>query len=368
MELEAVRIVSPRYSPPYPVLIGYELAENLGRLLERYTRLEPSQCLVVYPEPLSQMALRVVDGLEGFCRHASKAVLPDGEAAKSVETLLSLLEKMHDLNISRRDLVVIVGGGAASDAAGFAAAVYKRGVPYVNLPTTLLAMVDASIGGKTAVNYKGLKNIIGAFYQPRAVVEDLSLLSTLPEGEWLSGLGEVVKYAFTLDKRIYKLLREHGLDVIKDRDILAKIVYYSVDSKARIVELDEREEYGLREILNFGHTVGHAIEEAWGGRVKHGVAVAWGCVIEAWVGYELGYTPRDVAEDVSQLVASLNFPRVQIPDLDVLEDLIRRDKKVHGDRIRGVFTLGPGRGIVIEVALSDYLRGVERAIQRVGKG
>ncbi len=367
LRLHSVRIVSPRYSPPYPVLIGYGLADGLGSLLREYTVLDPRQCMVVYPEPLAGIAERVARSLGVLCRRVENVAVPDGEEAKSLDTLLMLVEKMHTMNLSRRDLVVVVGGGAASDVAGFAAAVYKRGIPYVGIPTSLLAMVDAGIGGKTAVNYRGLKNFVGAFYQPRAVIEDLELLKTLPESEWYSGLGEIFKYALTLSEPIYSILAERGPSVLKDEELLAKVVYYSVDSKARIVELDEREEYGVREILNFGHTVGHAVEEALMGRVKHGIAVAWGCVIEAWVGYELGFTPLDVARDVERLASTLGFPRIDIPGFDVLSELIRRDKKVHGNRIRGVFTLGPGRGIVVEVSVSDYLRGVRHALKHYRK-
>ncbi|WP_244403925.1 3-dehydroquinate synthase [Pyrolobus fumarii] len=364
----AVRLVSPRYSPPYPVIIGKDLVKDLGDILAEYTRLNPLNCLVAYPQPLEWLANTVVQGLSSFCTHVYKFALPDGEDAKRLEKVLELVEFMHRLGFSRRDLVVVAGGGAASDSAGFAAAIYKRGVPYVNIPSTLLSMVDAAIGGKVAVNHAGLKNLLGTFYQPRAVIEDVSLLATLPKLEVLSGLGEIVKYAYTLSAELHDMLVKHGTKVVEEPNLLAEAVSYSVNSKARIVELDEREEYGLREILNFGHTFGHALEEAAKGEVKHGIAVAWGCVVESWAGVHLGFTPRWVAEELESLVRRLGFPQPKLPEFDILTTLMAKDKKVHGDVIRGVFPLAPGRGLVVDVRLKDYVEAVRRAAARVWRG
>ena len=355
--------VSPRYSKPYPVIIGENLLTRLDNVLETYTRLDPSRCLLVYQPPLQQHAAEIMPALENYCKHVDTHMLPDGERAKELETVLELLSLMHRMNYSRGDMVVVLGGGAASDSAGMAAALYKRGIPYVNIPTTLLSMVDAAIGGKVAVNYGGVKNMLGAFYQPSAVIEDLATLSTLPWEELLSGLGEIVKYAYTLNERLYQLLHSHGSKVVRDSRLLRETVAESVGSKARIVEMDEREEYGVREILNFGHTFGHALEALTG--IRHGIAVAWGCVVEAWAGARLGYTPEKLAAELEALVAALGFPRPDLPSFNELEALMRRDKKVRGERIRGVFTLAPGRGAVVEVMLHDYLEAVKWAVSRV---
>ncbi len=362
MRLNIVR-VSPRYSRSYPVFIGSGILGELGELLASHTDLEPSRCLVAFQGPVASLASKASSSLEGFCRAVDEYRLPDGEEAKSLERVLELVRYMHDHNYSRSDIVVIVGGGAASDAAGMAAALYKRGIPYINIPTTLLSMVDAAIGGKVAVNYGGVKNVLGAFYQPSAVVEDVDTLSTLPWEEVLSGLGEIVKYAYTLNAKLHRMLREHGVNVAKKPSLLADAIVEGVKSKARIVELDEREEYGVREILNFGHTFGHALEAATG--IRHGIAVAWGCVVEAWAGVKLGYTPERVARELEQLVESMGFPKPGLPSFERLEALMRRDKKVRGERIRGVFTLAPGRGAVIEVMLHEYLEAIRWGASRV---
>ncbi len=354
-----IRIVKPRYSPPYPVVVGRGLLGDAGRWLG-LAGLEPRRCMVAYQGGVSALASRLAGSLRGVC-DVDEAMLPDGEEAKSLDVVLSLIGKLYERNYSRRDVIVVVGGGAASDSAGFAAAVYKRGIPYVNVPTTLLSMVDAAVGGKVAVNYRGVKNVLGAFYQPRLVLEDLDALSTLPRLELLSGAGELVKYAYTLSEGLYRLVK--GGELLERID---EAVYLGVEAKAVIVELDEREEYGVREILNYGHTFGHALEALTG--IRHGVAVAWGCVVEAWAGVRLGYTPEWVAAELQNVVESLGFPQPPLPPWEKLEALMRRDKKVYGDRIRGVFTLGPARGAVIEVMLHDYLSAVRWGVSRVWGG
>ncbi len=360
-----VRIVNTRYSKPYAVLIGRGLIHRLPSLLEKHAQLAPRRCMLVYQEPLASLSERIEESLTGMCS-IDKHLLPDGERAKSLEAVLELVAELHRLNYSRRDIIIVLGGGAASDSAGFAAAVYKRGIPYVTIPTTLLSMVDAAIGGKVAVNYGGLKNLLGAFYQPSLVVEDIDVLSTLPWSEMMSGLGEVVKYAYTLSPLLHRLLHEHGASVARNQELLELIIGESVEAKARIVEMDEREEHGLREILNFGHTFGHALEASTG--VKHGIAVAWGCVVEAWAGVRLGFTREKLAEELWRLVESMGFRRPELPRWEDIEARMRRDKKVYGDVIRAVFTVAPGRGLVVEVGLDDYVRAVEWAAGLVWGG
>lgn len=204
------------------------------------------------------------------CKAPVCVVLPQGEKTKSVETMVQLCEKMLEHNFDRGDCVLAVGGGVVGDIAGFSAACYMRGIDFYNVPTTLLAMADSCIGGKTAANLCGIKNIVGAFYPPRAVAIDPALLKTLDERQFKNGLAEVIKTAACLDTELFEML-EHGLSTAETEEAVRRCVL----AKSRIVE-EDRCESGLRRVLNFGHTIGHAIESAGGGSLLHGECVAMG--------------------------------------------------------------------------------------------
>lgn len=262
----------------------------------------------------------------------------DAEAAKNLRTVESLARGLTRAGADRKSLLVAVGGGVVGDVAGFVAATYLRGIALVQIPTTVVAQVDSSIGGKTGVNLPEGKNLVGAFYPPRLVLTDPEVLRTLPEREFRGGLAEVIKHASIADEPMFSYL-EKNLDKVKRRDAraLEELIPRNVRIKAGVVSRDERES-GLREILNFGHTFAHALESVTKyRRYQHGEAVAWGMMAAALLGHEVGVTP---AEDVSRIVALVRRlgPLPAWPGVSAasLIEAMRSDKKARGGKLRFV--------------------------------
>jgi 3-dehydroquinate synthase len=278
-------------------------------------------------------------------------ILPDGEAYKTLETLNLIFDAMLGAQLDRRTVIVALGGGVIGDMAGFAAAVYQRGVRFVQVPTTLLAQVDSSVGGKTAVNHPLGKNMIGAFYQPLAVEIDTTVLNTLPDREMSAGLAEVIKYGLILDPEFFEWCEKNvaGLRA-RDPELLALAIRRSCEFKAWVVSKDERET-GLRAILNLGHTFGHAIEAGLGyGEWLHGEAVGCGLVMAADLSAELfGFSQADV-QRVRALVRAIGCPILgpRLGGVDHWMQLMRGDKKTEAGEIN--FILMPKIGETIRRA------------------
>lgn len=256
----------------------------------------------------------VVSSLEEAGFRVVRVMLTAGECYKTLQTVKRLYKNFHDEQLDRRSVVVALGGGVIGDVAGFAAATYNRGLDLVQVPTTLLAQVDSSVGGKTGVNYGNSKNLIGSFYQPKLVLIDPDTLKSLPIRERRSGLAEIIKYGIIYDKSFFNLLQDEVNGLLRlTSSKLEYAISRSCEIKARIVEQDERDE-GLRAILNFGHTIGHALEAITHYRVyRHGEAIAVGMVSAALIGEEIGLTkPEDTAEMVT-VFANAGFP-VHLPE------------------------------------------------------
>ncbi len=247
------------------------------------------------------------------CKEAFIETVPQGEESKSINVYEKLLEKMLQFGFTRKDAVVAVGGGVCGDLAGFVASSFMRGVDFYNIPTTVLSQVDSSIGGKVAVNLGGIKNIVGAFYQPKAVLIDPETLNTLPNRQVSAGLAEAVKMAVNFDKELFEKIesREHPMEIIDE------IIAGSLLIKKRVVEKDEKES-GLRKVLNFGHTVGHAIESVAKGELYHGECVALGM---------LSVCESDVKERVLKVLKSLNLPVSFKAEKAKLIEAVSHDKK-----------------------------------------
>ena len=278
--------------------------------------------------------------------------LPDGEAHKGWDALNSIFERLLGEGCDRKTVLFALGGGVVGDMTGFAAACYMRGVPFVQVPTTLLAQVDSSVGGKTAINHPLGKNMIGAFYQPERVVCDLDTLTTLPDRELSAGLAEVIKYGPIADAEFLNWI-EAKLDALLARDTsaLAHAVRRSCEIKAAVVAVDEREA-GLRAILNFGHTFGHAIESGLGyGEWLHGEAVGCGMVLASELSVRLGLMPPAFAERMRRLCERARLP-VRAPDLGAERylDLMRVDKKSEGGALRFVLIEAIGRAALHRVS------------------
>jgi 3-dehydroquinate synthase len=304
-------------------------------------------------------AVNVMGGLKESGFDPVLITIPDGEGSKTLEVASSIYDELIEKLMERSNVIIALGGGVVGDIAGFVAATYLRGVPYVQVPTTLLAQVDSSVGGKTAVNHPRGKNLIGAFYQPRAVFIDPSVLSTLDAAELRAGLAEVVKYGVIWDKDFFGFLEKFAAVLAEPTGPpesgesggeLIKAIERSCEIKAEVVSVDETE-MGIRSILNFGHTFAHAIETGAGyGRFKHGEAVSIGMVMAAELSLKLGLCEGGVPGRVKGLLTALGLP-VDLPELspESLIESMKLDKKVAGGRLRFVLVAELGRVLLKEV-------------------
>jgi 3-dehydroquinate synthase len=320
---------------------GYDAHIGAGVLAELGTRimaLAPLGPVVIVTNPTVRAlyGAAVESSLAGCGIGARIVEIPDGEQYKTLETLELIFDAALSSGADRSSVIVALGGGVVGDLAGFAAASLFRGVRLYMVPTTLLAQVDSSVGGKTGVNRPHGKNLVGAFHQPRGVLADTSTLATLSDREYRAGLAEVVKYGVILDKDLFDLLeRESERVLARDEALLVEIVERCIAIKARVVERDEREA-GLRRLLNFGHTVGHAIEKVTGyTRFLHGEAVAMGMVAAAKLSEQLGACESGVASRIERLLQALELPATISGDLgrQSLVDAVAFDKKVSGDKV-----------------------------------
>ena len=281
----------------------------------------------------------------------------DGEDGKSIESALGIIRSAHELGIDRDGLFIGVGGGSVLDVVGFSASIYLRGVDYVNVPTTMLSMVDASLGGKTGVNALGLKNVIGVIRQPRYVIVDLSFLESLPTPNYIDGFAEVIKYGVTLDKDLLnQVINRSGELLSKDRVVLEEVIYRSLRDKAGIVEADELDRAGVRAVLNYGHTVGHAIESVTNFSISHGRAVALGMICESHIGVRLGYTPKDVPDVLLDALSRFDLVSKVSVDVNGLVNAMVRDKKRSGDFIKLPVVIEVGRWSLVKVRVEELGR------------
>ena len=286
----------------------------------------------------------------------------DGEEAKDINYALKLVKTLFENGFDRGDYVIALGGGTVTDVVGFVASIYMRGINLINIPTTLLGMVDASIGGKTGVNFENVKNVIGTFYQPTMIISDLDFLSTLPTEEIRKGLAEVIKYGLVLDKELYDFLAMNKDRVLsKDYEALEEIIYKSSMDKLSVVKADERETKGIRIVLNFGHTIGHAIEAGSNFEIPHGYAISVGMVCEAKMAEEVGYAEEGVVEDVTWILSQYGLP-LSVDDLKVKINVekaleaITKDKKIRGGYIMMPFPTRIGDWKRVDVPL-ETLKG-----------
>jgi 3-dehydroquinate synthase len=329
----------------YPIAIGRGVLARAGELVPWDTkRAVVVTNAIVAAHHLS--ALRA--GLDRAGVAIDVVLIPDGEQHKNWDTLNDVLTRLLELKVDRTTPIVALGGGVVGDLAGFAAAIYQRGIPYVQVPTTLLAQVDSSVGGKTAVNHRLGKNMIGAFHQPVAVLVDTGCLATLPAREVTAGLAEVVKYGAIRDAAFFDWL-ERNMRALRERedDALAHAIHESCRVKAEIVAADERET-GERALLNFGHTFGHAIETATGyGTWLHGEAVGTGMLLASRLSERVCGLPSAERARVEALVAAAGLPTVAPKlALDRWLDLMGRDKKVERGRMRFVLLERLARAVV----------------------
>ena len=346
----------------YPIHIGDGLLRDAGRLMSQV--LPQAETAIVTHESLRALygsALAQSLSASGFNPHWIEVT--EGERTKSLEWASFLYDRLVALKMDRFSPVVAFGGGVVGDLAGFVAASYLRGVPLVQIPTTLLAQVDSSVGGKTGVNHPGGKNLIGAFHQPKSVLIDTLTLPTLPARELKAGLAEVVKYGIIWDEDLFRQLEEHYDKILcLDPSVLEQIIYRSCAIKAAVVEKDEREE-DLRSILNFGHTLGHAIEASseYAGTL-HGEAVAIGMVAACRLSLERGFCSAETLERVRSLLAKIGLPTEPPPSLR-RQDIVRAielDKKTKDGTVKFVAIERIGRTRFVRLRPEEVLEAMEK--------
>lgn len=342
----------------YPVYIGRELLGD-GKLLGQH--IAGSQVVVISNETVAPLYGERVRSALGSRQLVTEIVLPDGEQYKSLQTLSTIFDRVMADKHSRNTTFIALGGGVVGDIAGFAAACYQRGVNFIQLPTTLLAQVDSSVGGKTAVNHPLGKNMIGAFFQPQAVLIDIDTLHTLPKREFSAGLAEVVKYGLISDEPFYRWLQEHMPRLLaREEAALAEAIERSCANKAQVVAADEREG-GLRAILNLGHTFGHAVETGQGyGTWLHGEAVAAGMLLALELSARRGRIDRAEVDDFRELLLGMHLPVRPPEDMDAAAflDLMAHDKKVIDGRLRLVLLQAIGAACIVDDVTDAELRGL----------
>lgn len=326
----------------YPVITGHGILKDFADLTQICR--EGTKAAVVTDDNVAPLWLdRLLSVLPD---DTLRYVIPHGEKSKNWTLAGELLEKLAADGFCRDDTLVALGGGVVGDITGFVASVYMRGVPYVQVPTTLLAAIDSSVGGKTAVDLKAGKNLAGRIYPPKAVVCDLDTLATLPRSEWKCGLGEAVKYAVLAGGEIFDIM-ESGAGA----ENLERLIDLCVDYKRRIVEADENES-GLRRLLNLGHTVGHAIEAESALGFPHGVCVAMGIKVIARASVSAGYLPKDEYLRISALLQKYGFPECPYPLRSVIMHAAH-DKKISGGKINAVVIRGIGRCETVPMTLDE---------------
>jgi 3-dehydroquinate synthase len=340
MKITRIRVQSS--AGPYSVVAG---AGAIRHAAHEITALGRFSSLHIVSSPTVWRAVgKTVQRGWRFSKRNAMHLFNDAESAKHLGSVEHIARSLCRGGADRKSLVIAVGGGVVGDVAGFVAASYLRGVALVHIPTTLVAQVDSSIGGKTGVNLPEGKNLVGAFYPPRLVIADPDLLRTLPDREFRGGLAEIIKHAVIADAAMFTLL-EKEMDKIlqRDREALSSLIPRNVQIKARVVSSDERES-GLREILNFGHTFAHALESVMRyRRYQHGEAVAWGMMAAAFLGHELGVTPAEEVSRIVSLVRRLGvLPRWPSVSPAGLLNAMRSDKKSRGGVLR--FVLSPRIG------------------------
>ena len=357
----------------YKIVIGQGLIRDISRVVP--LDLKGRSLFVLTDENVvNPYGMTVYEGLKSCgARNLQMLAVPAGESSKSMPILERVLSWMLSHDADRQSVLFVVGGGVIGDLGGLAAALVMRGMHFVQVPTTLLAQVDSSVGGKTAINMEQGKNMVGAFYQPIAVVCDLDVLKTLPRREFLSGYAEIVKYGLIDDPDFFIWLEKNGADVCAGRpEALSHAIATACGKKARIVEADEREQ-GVRALLNLGHTFGHALEAAAGydGRLLHGEAVAIGMVLAFQLSRRMGICPENDVARVIACLSAVGLPtRVSmiLPSLrsgvDEIINFMRHDKKASGGRMIFILARGIGRSFVsTDVVVNDVEATVIQSIE-----
>jgi len=349
----------------YDILICSDELDKLGPCLKRLD-IGRDAVIVTNPGIKKLFGAKIKKALVSSGFNARFEIVPDGEKAKSEKECLKLVNNISRFNTKRGVFIIALGGGVVGDLAGFTASIYKRGVPYVQVPTTLLSQVDSAIGGKTAIDLSAGKNLVGAFYQPKLVFSDISFLKSLPEKELASGLAEVIKYGVIKSPGLFSFVEKNYTAILgRDKKCLNRIVYECSLIKAGVVEKDEMDNKNVRVMLNLGHTIGHAIEAAANYRrsYNHGQAVALGMLSSVYIAEKMDLAAKGVGQRIKNIIKNIGLP-VKLKNVNLRNILSAqsRDKKfIHGKN-RFVLPVGIGRTMVRE---GIPMRLVKEAIENL---
>lgn len=317
----------------FTIYIGYPIEKivknlNFEKFGNKIIILSDKRVYSIYGEKLKKI-------LEITGKKINEVVIPPGERQKNFNNVLNIIKKLLEFKVNRDDIILNLGGGVISDIGGFIASIYMRGIKYGNIPTTLLAQVDASIGGKTGINMEKGKNLVGSFYQPIFIYIDLKTLSTLPYKEIKQGLSEIIKYGIIKNRKIFESLEKISIKELEEN--LEYLVRESIKIKIDVVKKDEKEKKGLREILNFGHTLGHGIEFSNLKRFSHGEAVYLGMIGESFISFKKGICGKEIFERIKELGKKFNFSTTfEKIDIEFLVNFLKYDKKIKKEKLRFV--------------------------------
>ena len=312
----------------YPVFIGTDIIKSLPELIKKFNL--PKRVIVIIDKKVEILFGRIIkEVISSFTSKVYFLSLPSSERIKSFNTIATIFTKLFEEKFARDTLVVAIGGGTIGDVAGFTASTYMRGVPLIHVPTTLLSVVDSSIGGKNAINFKEIKNLVGTFYQPSFVVSDTRFFESLPQKEIISGLGEAIKYSYLIDGKFYSdLLSNFNLLLNKDTEYLRKVAYECIKIKSAVVSQDEKEISGVRKILNFGHTFAHAFESSSSYRLNHGQAVIAGIICALFLSFKKEFINKNQLDYMLELPARFkSFTHLKKINANEFIRLMAYDKK-----------------------------------------
>lgn len=345
--------ITVRTSRPYTILIERGCLKKIGSLCKELFPKSLRAAVISDSTVFPLYGKTVVSSLEAAEFTGHSFVFPAGEASKQLSTFGDILFNLAECQLTRTDFIVALGGGVTGDMAGFAAACYLRGIPFVQVPTTLLSQVDSSVGGKTAVDLPQGKNLAGAFHQPSLVLIDPDTLSTLPDPWFADGMGEVIKYGCIRSRELFSLLETDT--VSPSSPLMEEIIYRCIDIKRQIVERDEKDT-GERMLLNFGHTLGHALEKLHGfSSLSHGAAVGIGMVMMAKAGEAAGITEEGTSSRIASLLARYKLPTSDPADRKDILEATASDKKSVGSSIRPVLLRSIGESFVKEMQREEFL-------------
>lgn len=342
--------VTVNTSKTYDIIIGENIISDIGFAVKNISKAE--KIAIITDNIVEELYLDIVKtSLENEGFNCVSFSFENGEKSKNIQTFSKILEFLADNALSRKDLIIALGGGVVGDISGFAASTYMRGIDYIQIPTTLLAAVDSSVGGKTAIDLKAGKNLAGTFYQPSLVFCDCAIIKTLPEEIFSDGMAEVIKYGAAFDNDFFLFLDKENA-----KDNMEYIIKRCVEIKRDVVEADEKEN-GIRAILNFGHTFAHSIEKLSNYRISHGKAVAIGMVLIANGAYKCGFSNRNISEDISSLNNKYNLPSWTDFSAEVLAKTALLDKKRSANTITLAIPEKLGKAILIEKS-TDILKEI----------